>query len=267
MTQEDTILVERKDLIGIIAINNQGKKNAVNNEMLIKIGETLEQMEAEGIRAIIIKGMGDRMFCSGYDVSAVPKVVDSIFGRGDEKDKPDYVRLTARKFADISIPVIAMLNGNCMGAGLDIAGACDLRYGAAGIKFNMPPARLGITYNPEGVMRLMNIVGIGRAKEILYLAKDITAEEAYEIGFLNKLLPKEELEAYVMGIAKTIVENAPLSIRGMKKIFKYCLEHQKIAEERDREADQIFLEAIQSEDMAEALIALREKRKPAFKGR
>lgn len=264
---DDTILIERRDLIGIIAINNPEKRNAVNNEMLIQISQALEQMEADGIRAIIIKGTGDKIFCSGYDVSAFPKVADSILGRGDEKDRPDYVRLTARKFADITVPVIAMITGHCMGAGFDMAGACDLRYAAAGVKFRMPPARMGITYNPEGVMRLINTVGIGRAKELLYLAKDVTAEEAYEMGFLNKVLPKEELETYTIGVAQTIAENAPLSIHGMKKIFKYCLEHQKVAEERDREADQIFLQAIQSEDAAEAVISFIEKRKPAFKGR
>jgi enoyl-CoA hydratase/carnithine racemase len=264
---EDSIGVECKDLIGIITINNPEKKNAVNNEMLIRIGQSLEQMEADGFRAIIIRGTGDRMFCSGYDVSAFPKVADSILGRGNEKDRPDYVRLTARKFEEITVPVIAMINGHCMGAGLDMAGACDLRYAASGVKFQIPPARLGITYNPEGVMRLINTVGVGRAKELLYLAQDVTAEKAYEMGFLNRVLPREELESFTMSVARNIAENAPLAIRGMKKIFKYCLEHQKITEERDLEAAQIFQGLIQSKDAAEALLSFLEKRKPVFKGR
>lgn len=263
------VLVERRDKIGIISINNPEKKNAVNNEMLKIIDNTLRQMEKEKIRGIIITATGNKVFCSGYDVTSFPGDVSnlSVEEAMEKMEKTDYLKLTSRTIENIGVPTIAMINGHCIGAGFDIAGACDFRYGAAGIKISVPPAKLGIVYNPEGIRRAINIMGLARAKELFLLGEPITAEEAYEFGFLNKVLPKEDLEEFTMGIANTLAQNAPLSIKGMKKIFQFCLEHQELSRERKLDSTRLILKAMRSEDASEALKAFLEKRRPVFKGR
>lgn len=267
--KENMVLTERKDQIGIISINNPEKKNAVNNEMLKTIDKTLRRMEGEDVRAIIIKATGDRMFCSGYDITSFP--VDSLNLNLEEAmekmKKTDYLRLTLKTIENIGVPVIAMINGHCIGAGVDIAAACDFRYAAAGINFSLPPAKLGIVYNPDGIRRTINIVGLARAKELFFLGGTISFEEACNFGFINKALPKEELEEFTMGIANTLAQNAPLSIRGMKRIFQFCMERQELSEGRKKDSARLILKAMRSHDAAEALEAFMEKRKPIFKGK
>lgn len=264
---DSLILTEQKGATGIVSINNPEKKNAVNNDMLKTMRDEILKMEADGLRSIIIKGAGDKIFCSGYDISSFPKIASDIMNGNAELEKHDNLRMTLRGFSDIGVPIIAMLNGHCIGAGVDIAGACDLRYAAAGIKIKLPPARLGIVYNPEGIRRMINVVGLARAKEMFFLAQSMIAEEAYEIGFLNRVLPQEELDDHVLGICDIIAENAPLSIKGMKKVFKYCLEHQELSKERNDDTAGLILKAMNSEDAIEAFISFMEKRKPVFKGK
>jgi len=265
--KDKLIVTEQKGTTGIISINNPEKKNAVNNDMLKIMGDEILKMEADGLRAVIIKGTGDKIFCSGYDISSFPKIASDIMNGNSELEKHDNLRMTLRSFRDIGVPIIAMINGHCIGAGVDIAGACDFRYAAAGIKIKLPPARLGIVYNPEGIRRMINIVGLARAKEMFFLAQNITAEDAYSMGFLNKVLPSAELEDHVLGICDIIADNAPLSIKGMKKVFKYCLEHQDLSKERNDDTAGLILKAMNSEDAIEAFISFMEKRKPVFKGK
>lgn len=269
MTKE-LVLVERRDQIGIISINNPEKKNAVNNEILKTIDETLHRMEEEEVRAIIITATGDKVFCSGYDITAFPGDTSNVRVEEamEKMEKTDYLRLTTRTMENTSVPIIAMIKGHCIGAGFDIAAACDFRYAASGVKISVPPAKLGIVYNPEGIRRAINILGVPRAKELFFLGNSISSEEALKFGFLNNVLPDtEKLEKYTMTVAETLVQNAPLSLRGMKKIFQYCLEHQELSSERRIDSTRLILKAMKSEDASEALKAFLEKRRPMFKGK
>ncbi|GAB6161438.1 enoyl-CoA hydratase [Desulfothermus naphthae] len=269
MTRE-MVLVEQHDLIGIITINNPKKKNAVNEDILKTIIKELHSMEEQGIRVIILTAQGNNIFCSGYDITAsLPDYANmSLEQAMEEMERTDYVKQITRTIEKIGVPVIAMIKGHCIGAGLDIVAACDFRYATSNVKFSIPPAKLGIVYNPEGIRRLINILGVPRAKELLFLGKSISAKEALKYGLVHEILPDtKSLEDYTMVIANTLVQNAPLAVRGMKKIFRYFVEEQELSREKNIEAARLILKAINSEDIEEAKKAFLEKRKPNFKGK
>jgi enoyl-CoA hydratase len=253
--------------IGIISINNPQRKNAVTNQMLKEIDRVLQQMEESEIRAVVLKGAGDRIFCSGFDVTTFSDVLSSLQEASEGEEKTDYLRLTLRRIENVGMPVIAMINGHCIGAGVDIALACDFRYAAAGVKLQVPPAKLGIIYNGDGIRRAINILGLARAKELFFLGESVSSEEAFAMGLVNRVHPVEDLPGHTMHVARTLAENAPLALRGMKKVFRFCLEHQGLSREREAEIDRLIIDAMRSEDAAEALKAFSERRKPQFKGR
>lgn len=263
----DSILLTTGGPIGIISINNPQKKNAVTNRMLKEIDRVLQQMEGSGTRVVVLTGAGDRIFCSGFDVTTFSDVLSGFEEASEGEEKPDYLRLTLRRIEHVGIPVIAMINGHCIGAGVDISLACDFRYAASNVKFQVPPAKLGIIYNPDGIRRAINILGLARAKELFLLGEAVSSEEAFTLGLLNGVYPVENLVEHTMGIAHTLAENAPLSLRGMKRVFRYCLEHQGLSREREADVDQLIIDAMRSEDASEALKAFSERRKPQFKGK
>ncbi len=264
---EDLILVSTDGPIGILCINNPKKKNAVSNDMLRVMDESLERMEANEIRACIIKGSGDRIFCSGYDVTTFSDALSELEKNVEAGKTQDYLRLALRRIENVGMPVISMINGHCIGAGVDISLACDLRYAAAGVKLQVPPAKLGIVYNPDGIARAIRVLGMARAKELFFLGESVMSEEAYELGLVNKVLPANELEDFTRSIATTLAENAPLSLQGMKAIFRFTVENQRLNAEQQGEAERLIIQAMKSRDAAEALKAFAERRKPIFTGK
>jgi len=269
--KRDLILAEREGLIGTISINNPAKNNAVNKEMFDKIDETLREMEEEKIRVVIIKGGGDsKFFSSGFDIGTfsdhIPPPKETL-QETMEKYEKDHYKVSLRTIESIGMPVIAMINGHCIGAGADISAACDFRYAASGLKIGLPPVKINIIYNEEGIGRFIRAVGLARAKELFFLGNYISSEEAYAMGFINKVLPREELEEFTMGIARSLTEVAPLALRGMKRVFSYFIEQQRLSKERVEDATRLIVEAMRSEDLVEAVEAFMQKRKPVYKGR
>ncbi|MDQ7784012.1 MAG: enoyl-CoA hydratase-related protein [Desulfomonilaceae bacterium] len=263
----DSIVVTTDGPIGTLCINNPHKKNAVSNDMLKAMDQGLQRMEADGIRAVIIKGAGDRVFCSGYDVTTFSSALSELEEHAETGETRDYLRLALRRIENVGMPVISMINGHCIGAGVDISLACDLRYAATEVKFQVPPAKLGIVYNPDGIARAIRVLGVARAKELFFLGAGVSSEEAYEMGLVNRVLPAEQLADFTRTVAATLAENAPLSLRGMKAIFRFSMEHQRLSEEREREAEHLIIEAMKSRDAAEAMKAFSERRKPVFTGK
>ncbi len=269
--KKDLILAEREGLIGTISINNPAKNNAISKEMFDKIDNILHEMEEGGIRVVILKGGGDsKFFSSGFDIGTFSDHIpppDETLEETVEKYEKDHYKVTLRNIESIGIPVIAMINGHCIGAGADIAAACDFRYGASGLKIGLPPVKINVVYNEEGIGRVIRTVGLARAKEMFFLGNNISSEEAYSLGFLNKVLPREELEEFTMGIARSLIATAPLALKGMKKIFSYYIEQQMLSEKRVEDATRLAVEAMRSEDLVEAVEAFMQKRKPVYKGK
>jgi enoyl-CoA hydratase/carnithine racemase len=158
-----------------------------------------------------------------------------------------------------------MIYGYCLGGGLEIALACDLRYCAASAQFGIPAAKLGLAYNVEGHKRLLETVGHARAREIMFLGRRYNAEQGLAMGLVHQVLPQGELDSYVDGVLQTLCENAPLSIANSKTIIE---EYVKSSGAPDAARVRAAVErCARSEDYREGRRAFMEKRKPQFKGR
>jgi enoyl-CoA hydratase len=257
------MLAARDGGIGLVTFNQPEKRNAMSMEMWIGLGEILNGFEADDtISVVVLSGAGDKAFVSGADISQFEK------NRHDAASQKEYDRLTGigrEKFHNFSKPIVAKIRGFCMGGGLAIAMATDLRIGTPDSQFGIPAARLSIAYAPDSVKRLIDLVGPAHARMILYTARRIDGREAERIGLINQCVPVEQLDETVMGIARTISENAPLSVRASKMTINEMLKDES---QRDMQAlKDIGERCFNSADFKEGRTAFMEKRPPRFVGR
>ena len=256
------MLAEVADGAGIATFNQPEKRNAMSVEMWGGLASILETWHDDpAVRVVVLKGAGDKAFVSGADISQFEKT------RGDADAQREYDKLTStgrRHLASYPKPVIASIQGFCLGGGLGIATQADLRIAAEGNTFGIPAARLGIAYGFDMVRRLVSLVGHAHARMMLFSGERISAAEALRIGLVNRVVPGAELDATVAGLARGIASNAPLSVQGMKFIVEQVL---RDPADRDMAAvDQAVATCFDSEDYREGRTAFMEKRKPAFRG-
>jgi enoyl-CoA hydratase len=258
-----TLRVEKRGAVGWLVFDQPAKKNAINNAMWRAIPPAMEQFDADGeVRCVAFRGEGSEAFAAGADISQFEKV------RSDAAAVKEYDGLLDRvlhSIQDSRKPSLAMIHGYCLGGGLEIALACDLRYCGASAKFGIPAAKLGLGYNIEGHKRLFETVGHARAREIMFLGRRYGAEEALAMGLVHRVLPDAELERYVDGVVQTLSENAPLAIANSKTILE---EYAKAGGTPDAGRMHAAIErCIRSEDYIEGRRAFMEKRKPRFHGK
>ena len=258
-----TLRVERRDGVGWIVFDQPAKRNALNNAMWAGIPPAMAQFDADPqVRCVAFRGAGTEAFCAGADISEFEKI------RSQQSAVAEYDGLLDRvlhSIQDSRKASVAMIHGFCMGGGLEIALACDLRYCGAGAQFGIPAAKLGLAYNVEGHKRLLETVGPAYAKEIMFLGRRYPAEEALAMGLVNKVLPDGALQAYVEEVLSTLSSNAPLAIANSKTIIEEYLK-------AEGEADQALMAAAmkrctESADYKEGRRAFMEKRKPRFEGK
>ncbi len=259
----DQIRVEQKNAIATVVFNRPEVRNAISLAMWQEIAQVTDALGKDPtVRAVVYRGAGREAFASGADISEFKEV------RKDVATVQAYNRQTEAAYQAIRQcpkPTVAMIFGFCMGGAMAIAMACDLRFAAMGAKFGIPAARLGIIYGLGSMRQLVDLVGPAYAKDILFSARTVEAEEALAIGFLSRLLPPEELESYTYEYLCKVAENAPLSVRGAKIIIEAVLEDGAVSQrERIR---QLTLEAFESQDYKEGTQAFLEKRPPRFEGR
>jgi len=257
------MLAGRDGGVGLITFNQPEKRNAMSMEMWIGLGEILTGFEADDtVSVVVLSGAGDKAFVSGADISQFEK------NRYNADAQKEYDRLTGvgrETFHSFSKPIIAKIRGFCMGGGLAIAMATDLRFGTPDSQFGIPAARLSIAYAADSVKRLIDLVGPAHARMILYTARRIDGHEAERIGLINQCVPVEELDEVVMSIARTISENAPLSVRASKMTINAMLKDES---QRDMAALKAIGETcFNSADYKEGRTAFMEKRAPRFVGR
>jgi len=257
-----TLIVEKKGAVGWLVFDQPGKRNAINDAMWRAIAPAMARFDADPeVRCVAFRGAGTEAFSAGADISEFEARRARAQAVGEYDDLLDQV---LHAIQDSRKPSVAMIYGYCLGGGLEIALACDLRYCAASAQFGIPAAKLGLAYNVEGHKRLVETVGHARAREIMFLGRRYHAEEAAAMGLVHRVLPTAELEAYVERVIGDLVDNAPLSIANSKTIIE---EYVKSAGAPDAQRMRAAIaRCAQSTDYVEGRRAFMEKRKPRFRG-
>jgi enoyl-CoA hydratase len=258
-----TLIVEKRGAVGWIVFNQPAKKNAINGAMWRGIPKAMAEFDADpAVRCVAFRGAGTEAFASGADISEFETI------RAEKSSVAQYDGLLDQVLHSIQRspkPSVAMIYGFCMGGGLEVALACDLRYCGESAQFGIPAAKLGLAYNVEGHKRLMETVGHARAREIMFLGRRYSAAEGLAMGLVNRVFPDAELEREAQAILATLSENAPLAIANSKTIIE---EYVKSAGAPDHARMAAAIErCAKSDDYHEGRRAFMEKRKPQFKGR
>jgi len=259
----DKMLAEKADGIGWMTFNNPARRNATSLEMWQAIADILDDFAADpAVRVVVMRGAGDKAFVSGADISQFEDQ------RANAEAAARYNAVSERArvaMAGLEIPLIAQIRGFCLGGGVAIAMAADLRFAADDSIFGIPAARLGISYGFGYLQKLVDLVGPAYAKEILLTARRFSSEEALHIGLVNRVVPVPELEATVLDVCAMIVDNAPLSIVANKATID---EASKDESARDMaHIEELARICFDSADYAEGRRAFMEKRKPVWSGK
>ena len=249
--------------IGWLVWDNQAKHNALSPGMSEDALEITTTYAADPtIKVVIMRGAGTRAFISGGDIKSFETTRADPETAARARESPARLRQT---MLDLEKPLIAMIHGYCLGGGLGMALNADLRFASPDATFSVPAAVRGIAYGPDGLKQLVDLVGPSIAKDIMFSARRLSADEALRIGLINRIIPGETLEAETIAYAETLAANAPLSIRA-SKFFIDQLGRER-GQRNETRMDAMQREAEASEDFREATRSFIEKRKPVFTGR
>ena len=259
----DKMITERDGAIGRMIFNNPARHNAVSPDMWAAVGTIMDDLNSDDeIRVVVVSGAGGKAFVSGADIS---KFEDERANAEAEAKYHVLNRQSRAKLTNSPKPTIAMIRGYCIGGGVGTAIACDMRICSDNARFAIPAARLGVGYYYDDLKRLTDLIGPSFTKEIFFTARQFDAEEARDMGLVDRVVPDEELEEYVATYAATIAANAPMTIQAVKKAV---LEGAKDPDDRDVAlCDRMVDICNASEDYNEGRRAFMEKRKPVFVGR
>ncbi len=245
---------EAEGMVGVITINRPKALNALNSQVLEELDQTLDAVDLESVRVLILTGAGEKSFVAGADIgemSTLTKAEGEAFGKKGND--------VFRKLETFPIPVIAAVNGFALGGGCEISMSCDIRICSENAVFGQPEVGLGITPGFGGTQRLARIVGVGMAKQMIYSARNIKADEAYRIGLVNAVYPLEELMPAAQKLAASIAKNAPIAVRNCKKAINDGL--QVNMDEAIVIEEKLFGDCFESYDQKEGMTAFLEKRK------
>jgi enoyl-CoA hydratase/carnithine racemase len=255
------LLDEPGDGVVRLRLANPAKRGALDHEMLDALAESARTIDA---KCLLLTGSGG-VFSAGYDIG---NLQDANFEEQAES-------LVAHPFHDAlealdayEYPVVAALNGHAIGGGLELALTADIRFAARGIKVGMPPAKLGLIYSHTGLRKFLDICGPAHTAEIFFAGRNFDSDRAAAIGLVNHVVEADELEEASLAMATEIAGNAPLSLKGNKRIIRALRDvPQKLPEDLERELVELRESCFRSEDFREGVRAFGEKRKPRWQGR
>jgi enoyl-CoA hydratase/carnithine racemase len=257
----DPILVSRDGAIATVALNNPERLNALNKAMWQRLGELMRELSGDdALRCIVVRGAGEKAFAAGADIA---EFASERAHAKQAKSYGDLIHETMQAVARCRHPTVALIQGACVGGGLEIAAMCDLRVCGQSSRFGIPVNKLGLTMAYGELMGLLALVGRAVALEILLEGRVFDAEEAYRKGLVNRVVPdaKVEEEAYVT--ARRIADGAPLVNRWHKQFIERLAVTAKLSPEEWDEGFACF----DTSDYQEGVAAFLAKRKPDFKGR
>ena len=245
---------EQDGFVGVITINRPEALNALNTEVIQDLDAVLDSIDLGTTRVLVVTGAGEKSFVAGADIAAMSTMTVQE-AREFSKAGNDVFR----KLETLPIPSIAAVNGFALGGGNELAMSCDIRYCSENAIFGQPEVGLGITPGFGGTQRLARLVGPGMAKQMIYTARNIKADEAYRIGLVNAVYPQEELMPAAKKMAAGIAKNAPIAVRHCKQAINEGLE--KGMDEAIVVEEKLFGGCFESYDQKEGMAAFLEKRK------
>ena len=258
----ENILYKKANGIAWMVINRPEKRNALNRATRLEMAKVLEDTEKDPlIKVLVISGAGDKSFIAGSDLTELAKLTPLEM----EEFSSTLGQRFYTRFEELDKPVIAMIDGLCLGGGLELALACDIRIASDSSRFGQPEMFIGIMPGSGGTQRLSRFVGMGKAKELIFTGDMIDAIEAFRIGLVNQVLPSVDLEAAVKGMAQRIAKQSPLSLKWAKRSINISQEMSlSMGLAYERLAESLIFSG---KDREEGMKAFFEKRKPEFSGK
>jgi methylglutaconyl-CoA hydratase len=256
-----TVQVEKRSSgIAIVTLSRPESANALSKQMLYELRDVIDDLKnSPDVRVVILTGSGEKAFCSGADLKERKGMTEN-----EARQTVRLIGTIVNEVAALPQPVIAALNGVAFGGGLELALACDLRIGALEAKVGLTETSLGIIPGAGGTQRLPRLIGLGKAKELIFCAKRLTAEEAEAIGILEHIVPREKLMQKALEIAETMAKNAPLALIQSKIAINNGIEADLCTGLKIEEL--AYNTLFPTEDRLEGLRAFAEKRSPQYKG-
>lgn len=259
--QPPLVLTDFADSVGTITFNNQQKRNSLSNALLNELLLALLEMKNKQARAVILRAeRGAKVWSSGFDISELPES-----GR-DPLSYNDPLEQVLRRIQSFPAPVIAMIEGSVWGGACELSFTADIVIGCPTATFAITPAKIGVPYNPSGILHFINIAGARITREMFFTAQPINAERAYTLGILNHLVPVTELETFTYGMGRQIAANSSLSISVIKEQLRILSGSHPVSPETFERIQGLRRLVYDSNDYREGKRAFLEKRTPVFRG-
>jgi len=246
-----------------LTIANPEKRGALDHTILDALADAVRTLD-EDVRALILRG-SDGQFSSGYDIGDIP---DDVFAEEAEKLVAHPFTGALEALEACPVPTLAALTGHTIGGGLELTLACDLRLAAEGIKVGMPPAKLGLVYSHTGLRRFLNAIGEARTRQLFLLGRYIDAATAVSWGLVNDVIAADALDDAALDWAVELASNAPLSVRGNKRVLRALLDAEgAVSPDVERELIRLREDCFHSDDLLEGVKAFSQRRPPRWSGR